>query len=48
MPLAIVNDEATPLDALATVVVRGRAGQILPPAVTAALDSKKPPAEAGG
>ncbi|MDQ3481412.1 MAG: Sir2 family NAD-dependent protein deacetylase [Actinomycetota bacterium] len=35
--LAIVNDEPTPLDDLADVVVRGRAGQVLPPAVDAAL-----------
>jgi NAD-dependent deacetylase len=35
--LAMVNDEPTPLDDLATVVVRGRAGQVLPPAVDAAL-----------
>lgn len=31
--LAIVNDEPTPLDDLATVVVRGRAGEVLPGAV---------------
>jgi NAD-dependent deacetylase len=36
-PVVIVNDEATPLDGLATVVVRGRAGEVLPPAVAAAL-----------
>ena len=36
-PLAIVNDEPTPLDAVAALVVRGRAGQVLPPAVDAAL-----------
>jgi len=35
--LAIVNDEPTPLDPLAAVVVRGRAGESLPPAVDAAL-----------
>lgn len=35
-PLAIVNDEPTPLDHLATVVVRGRAGVVLPAAVAAA------------
>jgi len=29
-PLVIVNDEPTPLDDLATVVVRGRAGEVLP------------------
>ncbi len=34
-PLAIINDEATPLDALASLVVRGRAGAVLPPAVAA-------------
>ncbi|MGH3665772.1 MAG: SIR2 family NAD-dependent protein deacylase [Egibacteraceae bacterium] len=37
VPLAIVNDEPTPLDAAATVVARGRAGVVLPPAVAAAL-----------
>ncbi|HSE54163.1 MAG TPA: Sir2 family NAD-dependent protein deacetylase [Nocardioidaceae bacterium] len=31
--LVIVNDEATPLDDLATLVVRGRAGEVLPGAV---------------
>ena len=35
--LAIVNEEPTPLDELADVVVRGRAGDVLPPAVDAAL-----------
>ena len=35
--LAIVNDETTTLDELADVVVRGRAGEVLPPAVDAAL-----------
>jgi NAD-dependent deacetylase len=29
-PLVIVNDEPTPLDELATVVLRGRSGEILP------------------
>jgi NAD-dependent deacetylase len=29
-PLLIVNDEPTPLDELATLVLRGRAGEILP------------------
>jgi NAD-dependent deacetylase len=33
--VAIVNDEPTPLDPLATVVVRGRAGEVLPAAVDA-------------
>jgi NAD-dependent deacetylase len=37
IPLAIVNDEPTPLDDLATVVVRGRAGEVLGPAVDAVL-----------
>jgi NAD-dependent deacetylase len=37
IPLVILNDEATPLDDIATLVVRGRAGEILPPAVAAAL-----------
>ncbi|HEX9889879.1 MAG TPA: Sir2 family NAD-dependent protein deacetylase [Nitriliruptorales bacterium] len=31
--LAIVNDEATPLDPIADVIVRGRAGEVLPKAV---------------
>jgi len=35
--LAIVNDEPTPLDPLAELVVRGRAGEVLPPAVASAL-----------
>ena len=35
--LAIVNDEPTPLDDLATLVVRGRAGETLGPAVREAL-----------
>jgi NAD-dependent deacetylase len=29
-PLLIVNDEPTPLDEVATVVLRGRSGEILP------------------
>jgi NAD-dependent deacetylase len=33
VPLVIVNDEPTPLDDLATLVVRGRAGEVLPAAV---------------
>jgi NAD-dependent deacetylase len=33
VPLVIVNDEPTPLDGLATLVVRGRAGEVLAPAV---------------
>ncbi len=33
VPLVIVNDEPTPLDGLATLVVRGRAGEVLPAAV---------------
>lgn len=35
--LVIVNDEPTPLDDIATLVVRGRAGETLGPAVDAAL-----------
>lgn len=35
--VAIVNDEATPYDRIAEVVVRGRAGEVLPPAVADAL-----------
>ncbi len=35
--LVIVNDEETPLDALADLVVRGRAGDVLPAAVDAVL-----------
>jgi NAD-dependent deacetylase len=37
LPVAIVNAEPTPLDDLADVVVRGRAGDVLPAAVDAAL-----------
>ncbi len=33
VPLVIVNDEPTPLDHMATLVVHGRAGEVLPPAV---------------
>jgi len=29
-PLVIVNDEPTPLDVAATVVIRGRSGEALP------------------
>jgi NAD-dependent deacetylase len=44
-PLVIVNDEATPMDPLATLVLRGRAGEVLPPAVRAALGrTAEPPA----
>lgn len=35
--LAIINDEPTPLDGIARLVVTGRAGEVLPPAVHAAL-----------
>ncbi len=35
--VVIVNDEPTPLDELATLVVRGRAGEVLGPAVDAIL-----------
>lgn len=38
VPLAIVNDEPTPLDGLAGTVVEGRAGEILPRAVDAVLE----------
>ena len=37
IPVVIVNDEPTPLDDMATVVVRGRAGATLGPAVDAVL-----------
>jgi NAD-dependent deacetylase len=33
VPLVIVNDESTPFDFLATVVIRGRAGEVLGEAV---------------
>ena len=36
--LAIVNDEPTPFDGLADVVVRGRAGEVLPAVVDRVLD----------
>jgi NAD-dependent deacetylase len=42
IPVVIVNDEPTPLDHLAKVVLRGRAGEVLPPAVDAALDAQAP------
>lgn len=35
--LVIINDEPTPLDSVADLVVRGRAGEVLPPAVESAL-----------
>ncbi len=38
--LVIVNDEPTPLDDLADLVVRGRAGEVLPAAVEVALDRR--------
>jgi NAD-dependent deacetylase len=38
-PLAIVNATETPLDELSTLVVRGRAAEMLPPIVRAALGS---------
>lgn len=37
VPVAIVNDEPTPVDDLATCVVRGRAGVVLPAAVGSGL-----------
>lgn len=37
VPLAIVNDEPTPLDPVADLVVTGRAGELLPPAADVAL-----------
>jgi NAD-dependent deacetylase len=37
VPLVICNDEETPLDGLAALVLRGRVGATLPPAVDAAL-----------
>jgi hypothetical protein len=38
--LAIVNMTPTPLDDLAVVAIRGRAGEILPPAVALAGDGR--------
>ncbi len=35
IPVVIVNDEPTPMDDLATLVLRGRAGEVLPVAVDA-------------
>ena len=46
--LAIVNDEPTPLDGLASVMVRGRAGRVLPPAVDAVLARRGDAASPGG
>jgi NAD-dependent deacetylase len=37
VPVVIVNDEPTPFDDFATVLVRGRAGEVLPAAVGSAL-----------
>ena len=37
VPLVVLNDEPTPYDDLAALVVRGRAGEVLGPAVEAAL-----------
>jgi NAD-dependent deacetylase len=37
VPVVIVNDEPTPFDDFATVVVRGRAGEVLSAAVGSAL-----------
>jgi NAD-dependent deacetylase len=37
VPLVIVNDEETPYDDLATLVVRGRAGEVLGPAIEGLL-----------
>jgi NAD-dependent deacetylase len=37
IPLVIVNDEPTPMDELATLVLRGRAGELLPAAVDASM-----------
>ena len=39
--LVIVNDEPTPMDDLATLVVRGRAGEVLGPAAVAAAESAR-------
>ncbi len=41
--LVIVNDEPTPLDDLADLVVRGRAGEVLPAAVDAVLAGRPAP-----
>ena len=43
VPLAIVNAEPTPLDDVAAVVVHGRAGQVLPAAVSAMFEDAKSP-----
>jgi NAD-dependent deacetylase len=45
--LAIVNDEPTPLDHLGVVVVRGRAGEMVPPAVDAVVN-RQSPVQTGG
>lgn len=37
VPVVIVNDEPTPFDDAAAAVVRGRAGEVLPPAIDAVL-----------
>lgn len=43
VPLAIVNNEPTPLDDIATVVVHGRAGEVLPAAVGAVVGQEESP-----
>lgn len=44
VPLAIINQEETPHDPLAAVVLRGQAGEMLPPIVNAPLTAKPLPA----
>jgi NAD-dependent deacetylase len=39
-PLVIVNDEPTPLDVAATVVIRGRSGEVLPEIVRLAREAR--------
>jgi NAD-dependent deacetylase len=46
VPLVICNDEPTPLDPLATILLRGRVGTTLPAAL-AALRLARPPGPAG-
>lgn len=46
-PVVIVNDEPTPLDVAATVVIHGRAGEILPEIARAVHHDLPPPAREG-
>lgn len=46
-PVLVLNDEPTPMDPQAAVVLRGRAGQILPELAAAVLEARPPRPSAG-